>query len=79
MKLLLSCCCCELACPGMDDGFPVEVVEMGKYALFEFCLGCDADMSGHGLRGHHKVNVLQRKTMCGLVNELYFSESAFTL
>ena len=34
----------------MDDGFSVEVIEVGEDARLEFFLGCDANAAEHGQR-----------------------------
>ena len=34
----------------MDDGFAVEVIEIGEDPRFEFLLRCDADVTEHGPR-----------------------------
>jgi hypothetical protein len=32
----------------MDDGFSVEIIEVGEEPCFEFLLGCDANAAEHG-------------------------------
>src|SRR3984885_262990 len=47
---LVSRCRINLIGPGMDDGFSVEVIEVGEDPRLEFFLGCDANAAEHGPR-----------------------------
>jgi hypothetical protein len=42
MERLISRGLADLISPGMDDGFSVEVIEVGEDPRLEFILGCDA-------------------------------------
>ena len=49
----------------MDDGVAVEVVEIGGDAVFEFGLGCDADMAEHraGHFGKEALNQVEPRAV----------------
>jgi hypothetical protein len=47
MKRLLSRGRIELVGPGVDDGFAVNVVDVGEDPRLEFFLGSDADVAEH--------------------------------
>jgi hypothetical protein len=38
----------DLIRPGIDDGFSVEVIEVGEDPRLDFILGCDANAAQHG-------------------------------
>ena len=49
----------------MDDRVTVEVVEIGGDPVFEFGLGCDADMAEHRARhfGKEALNEVEPRTV----------------
>src|ERR1700733_14473466 len=65
MERLVSRCRINLIGPGMDDGFSVEVIEVGEDPRLEFFLGCDANAAEHGPRhlGEEAFDKIEPGTM----------------
>src|SRR3984957_5235897 len=65
MERLVSRCRINLIGPGMDDGFSVEVIEIGEDPRLEFFLGCDANAAEHGPRhlGEKALDEIEPGTM----------------
>src|ERR1700733_9692561 len=65
MERLVSRDRIDLIGPGMDDGFSVEIIEVGEYSGLEFFLGCDANAAEHGPRhlGEEAFHKIEPGTM----------------
>src|SRR5580698_2428413 len=65
VERLVSRCRINLIGPGMDDGFSVEVIEVGEDPRLEFFRGCDANAAEHGPRdlGEEAFDKIEPGTM----------------